>query len=642
MFRLMAVLVAVLGGSLWWAGGVSVAENASPDRRAEGDSLAQPLILRVDLANEVISPGISRFISRALREAEARNAECLIITLDTPGGLLESTRQIVKQFLQTPVCVVVYVSPTGARAASAGVFITMAAHVAAMAPGTTIGAARPVSLGGAFPLGPRDHDQRDSKSSWSPRTFFQEIVAKIDSVNGSDEEVWGFFHRDKFENPLELFRLAPPVWQPFGGIMSDLPKPRGIFPATSISHDSWEDGYFARPWPKQGIVRGMMAQIASAEDTSPPGKPTEFQEDQELENPKTSSAGPEENLSREVSTEGKLENGEVVPAQKPADKSGAREENRSAEKSVSPLEEKIINDTVSWAQALAQQRGRNAEWIAQAVRESVSVTAQQAVGNNVVDLLAKDFDELLERLDGRVVKLPQGEKILRTKGARVEKIEMWWGERILSIISHPEVAFLLLIFGIYGVMYELFSPGWGVPGTVGVICLLLGFFGLSVLPVNYLGLALIVVAISLFIAEAYVTSFGLLTLAGVTCMIFGGLMLIESPPGFTDVSVQLVVGVTLATALVMILIIGAAIRAHRHRVLTGDESLVGRVVQAKTDFRFQDGHYVGKVFLDGEWWEARSSVGVGEGESCRIVRRDGLSLWVEPASTPETRPPASA
>lgn len=648
MLKFIAVPL-VFAGSLLWAASACSSDTNSAGSNTEGTGTAGPLVLRINLDNEVISPGVARFIFRALDEAEDRMAECLIITLDTPGGLLESTRQIVKRFLQTPVCVVVYVSPTGARAASAGVFITMAAHVAAMAPATTIGAARPVSIGGFSPLGPEPSDERRNDGIRFPGMRFGLVEEFSHRRLHFMPDEWDLLLRTTGDGRLLLVPEARSTAEIFAPALADFrtvlhflregctapPSRLGARDPQGVS--SLQDAL--PPWGNFAYSH-LIAQASAADElvnstddagqpAGSPGADASTADGQEQTADKPRELTPAEEPSQGTSSaERKASDG--------SEQSGKKER---AEKPASPMEEKVINDTVSWAQALARQRGRNADWAAKAVRESISVTADEAVANGVVDLVATDFDELLRLLDGRTVKLPQGEKVLRTKGARVETIEMWWGERLLSVISHPEVAFLLLIFGVYGIMYELFSPGWGVPGTVGVICLLLGLFGLSVLPVNYLGLALLLLAISLFVAEAFVTSFGLLTLAGVICMILGGLMLIESPPGFVDISVQVVVAVSVATALVVVLIVGAAIRAHRHRVLTGDESLQGRVVHAKTDFRFEDGHYVGKVFLDGEWWEAHSTAPVSQGESCRILRREGLTLWVEPTSASGTRPP---
>ncbi|MDW8079578.1 MAG: nodulation protein NfeD [Thermoguttaceae bacterium] len=597
-YLLLGILLGLLGlGEVAWS-----QESPQPS-----PAPGVPLVLRIDLENEVISPGITRYIFRALDEAEARNAECLIITLDTPGGLLESTREIVKRFLQSRVCVVVYVAPTGARAASAGVFITMAAHVAAMAPATTIGAARPVAIGGFSPRpsGPADEERAPGSDGPFP-------LSPLPLPGGYFR---GLTIGGGLPSLLRPVTGSPLIWD--GSLLTLRPIPDGELWGLGASSPLVELDF---PW----------------QSTVPSGESlTQAQTPAASNQPEASSTGVD--ATKEVAP------GESKPSAETSKGSGrdgdskvsSADGEKEAEKrprETSPMEEKIVNDTVSWAQALAKQRGRNADWIAKAVRESSSITAEEAAANGVVDFLAEDFSQLLEKLEGRTVKLLQGEKTLRVRGAVVEKIEMWWGERILSIVSHPQVAFLLLLFGIYGVLYELFSPGWGVPGTVGVICLLLGLFGLSVLPVNYLGLALLVVAVGLFIAEAFVPSFGLLALAGVICMTLGALMLIDSPPGFTDIPLPLVLAVSLATAVIFLFIVGATVRAHRRQVLTGDESLAGRVAQAKTEFKFENGRYEGKVLFEGEWWKAYSKTPVAEGETCRIIFRDGLALWVEPSS----------
>src|SRR5918996_1118361 len=262
----------------------------------------RPLVLKVQLRNEAITPVTARFITRAIRQAEEQRAAALVIVLDTPGGLVDSTREIVGAILQSRVPVVVYVAPAGARAASAGVFITMAGHVAAMAPGTTIGAAHPVQLGG-------------------------------------------------------------------------LPG-------------------------------------------SPPQQP-------------------------ERQTEEK-KNGETQP------------------RTTTPMEDKIVNDTVAWARAMAELRGRNAEWAARAVKESISAPASEALKENAVDLIAADLNDLLGKIDGRDISLIGGTIKLQVAGADVREHEMWWGERVLALLANPTIAFLLLIFGFYGILFELYTPGWGV------------------------------------------------------------------------------------------------------------------------------------------------------------------------------------
>jgi len=414
------------------------------------------------LEGETISPGTVRFLDRAMRTADERNAECLIIVLDTPGGLLQSTRALVKQILGSETPVVVYVAPPGARAASAGVFITMSAHVAAMAPGTTIGAAHPVQAG-TLPTGPR----------------------------------------------------------PVG--------------------DGKDDGGAA-----------------------------------------------------------------------------------------STLEEKIVNDTVAWARALAKRRDRNADWAAQAVSKSISVSASEALEQDVVDLMAEDIPELLDALDGRAVLLTTGQVTLSTEGSATEQVAMWWGEQLLTIIAHPNVAFLLLMFGFYGILFEISSPGWGVPGILGVVCMLLGLFGLAVLPVNYLGFSLLLIAMALFVAEIFVTSYGALAVGGTVCLVLGGVMLVDSPSGFTQVSWSVVLPVAAATVAIVFTLMTGVVRAYRAKVRTGSEGLIGETARAVDDFIPRDDQYAGTVRLHGERWKAISPQPVKADQKCRVSRRDGLTLHVEP------------
>ncbi|SHK88464.1 NfeD family protein [Rhodothermus profundi] len=421
---------------------------------------AAPEVYWLVLEDEPITPATVRFIRRGLREAVDQGAACLVIEMDTPGGLVDATRDIVQLFLRSPIPIVVYVSPPGARAASAGVFITLAAHVAAMAPGTHIGAAHPVQLGG----GP-----------------------------------------------------------------------------------------------------------ATLPDTA----------------------------------------------------------------RVDPMSEKILNDAVAWARALAQYRGRNADWAARAVSESQTLTAREAVARNVVDFLAPSRDSLLILLDGQKVILDGQTTILQTADATVRTVERWWGERILAALSNPNIAFLLLMLGFYGLLFELYTPGWGIPGTLGAIFLMLGFYGLSILPVNYVGLALLVLGLGMLVAEAFVPSFGLLTVGGVVCLILGGLMLVESPMGFPRVSAALVVPVALATALIALFLLGHALRIQRRPARVGDETLIGRQAIVREDFAPEGDHFRGYVFIHGEWWQACSSEPVRAGQTVRVEERKGLCLWVTPvASSP--------
>jgi membrane-bound serine protease (ClpP class) len=223
---------------------------------------------------------------------------------------------------------------------------------------------------------------------------------------------------------------------------------------------------------------------------------------------------------------------------------------------------------------------------------------------------------------------------LNTADAEVQGLSMWWGERVLAILSKPNVAFLLMIFGFYGIFFELYSPGWGVSGTLGLVCLLLAFFGLAVLPVNYLGLALLFVALALFVAEAFVTSFGALTVGGVVCLVLGGVMLVDSPAGFSRVSLGMILPVAAATAVIVVFLMSGVVRAHMRRAQTGDGGLIGVEVRVKEDFAKQGDRYVGSLFLHGEWWNATCDGPLAAGQSCSVQSRDGLMLHVEPRDNP--------
>ena len=411
-------------------------------------------VIWLHLADEAITPVTVRYINRGLAEAARTDASCLVIELDTPGGLMESTREIVRKLLDSPVPVVVYVSPSGARAASAGVFITLASHVAAMAPATHIGAAHPVSIGGPLPA--------------------------ADTTGGGP------------------------------GVM----------------------------------------------------------------------------------------------------------------------EEKIVNDAVAWVRSLADLRGRNADWAARAVAESVSITAREALAQGVIDLVSPNAADLLARLDGRTVSLPAGDRTLHTAGATVQQVEMWWGERLLALVSNPNIAFLLLMLGFYGILFELYTPGWGVSGTVGAISIVLAFFGLAVLPINYAGLALIALALGLFVAEAFFTSYGALTLGGAVCLVLGGIMLIDTPAPVMRVSTSVVIPVALATALITFFLMTRLATVWRTAVRTGSETLTGTQVRTEEAFVVRESGYEGMIRVHGALWKAVSDRPVPAGARVEIIGRDGLTLQV--------------
>jgi membrane-bound serine protease (ClpP class) len=408
-----------------------------------------------------------------LRESVEARAECVVIELDTPGGLVDPTRAIVIDILSSEIPVVVYVSPAGGRATSAGMFIVLASHIAAMAPGTHIGAAHPV--------------------------------------------------------------LLP--------ALSESPQ-KGSPPTDKDSDD----------------------------DSPTPG---------------------------------------------------------------SVMEIKSVNDTKAWARSLAELRGRNADWAALAVTDSDAIVAHEAMEQGVVEIIAADLEDLLSQIDGRTVELPQGSVRIATARARVRTVEMWWGESFLSTLSNPNVAFLLLMLGFYGILFEFYTPGWGISGTLGIVCLVLSFFALAVLPVSYAGLALIVLALGLFVAEAFVTSFGALTLGGCLCLILGGLMLVESPAGFMRVSWSVVLPIAVATALITVFLVSRIVRVHRSRVQTGSESLRGTRVIVKDGFDADKGRYRGMIFVHGEYWQAVSSQPVSAGARVEIRELQGLTMHVEPVCSAE-------
>jgi membrane-bound serine protease (ClpP class) len=318
----------------------------------------------------------------------------------------------------------------------------------------------------------------------------------------------------------------------------------------------------------------------------------------------------------------------LFPTPPGAPPAGEKEPADQAKPAASPLDQKLVNDTEAWARGLAHLRGRNAEWAALAVRESRVLLADEAVREGIVELEAVDVTELLQKLDGRQVSVGRAGVLLRTAGAQLRTLDMWWGERLLAVISNPNVVILLLMFGVYGVLFELYSPGWGVAGTLGVISLVLAFFGLSVLPVNYAGLALIIMALAMFVAEVKVTSFGALTLGGVMCLILGAMMLVDSPAGFLRVSLDVVVPIAVATGLITVFLVHCIVRAHRSQVQTGGEALLGSEARATRLFEADEGTYRGAIFVHGELWGARSTEPIAEGAVVYVTARKGLTLEV--------------
>jgi membrane-bound serine protease (ClpP class) len=426
---------------------------------------AQGVVLTID---GPIGPATTGYLEQGIAEAEREGADLVLLRIDTPGGLDQAMRDIVKAILGARVPVVGYVAPSGARAASAGTYILYATHVAAMAPATSLGAATPVSLGGG------------------------------------------------------------------GG---PLPSPG--------------DG-----------------------------------------------SGKDENG-------GGTENGEPVA------------DNETA------MRRKVVNDAVAYIRGLAERRGRNADWAEQAVREGVSLSADEAVAQNVVDLVAESTAALLAAIDGRKVTVAGAEITLATGDLTLVEREPDWRMKLLAVITNPAVAYILMMIGIYGLILEGYNPGSLVPGVTGAICLLLALFAFQILPVNFAGLALIGLGVALMIAEVFAPSFGILGLGGVAAFVFGSIMLMDTDvPGY-EVPLT-IIGAT--ATLMMFLIVALFMRSHSRRVTTGSEGMIGAVGEALEDF---DGH--GRVFVHGENWRAAAAVPVARGQTVRVTAMNGLTLTVTPA-----------
>ncbi|HKJ19201.1 MAG TPA: nodulation protein NfeD [Woeseiaceae bacterium] len=401
------------------------------------------------------------YLNSGIEHAEEIGAELIIITIDTPGGLMKPMREIVQGVLASTVPIAAYVGPAGARADSAGTYILLACHIAAMTPTSHLGAATPVPL-----------------------------------VNS---------------------------------------------PAKKDSDD----------------------------ETAAPA-----------------------------------------------------------------MDRKIMNDAVSYIRSLADRHGRNADWAESAVTDAATLTAQEALEKNVIEFIAENQQELLALVDGYEVEIAGTSRTISTGDAEIEAFEANWRIRLLTVISNPEIVLLLGLIGLYGLMYEGWNPGAIVPGVVGAICLLLAAYALQVLPVNYAGLALIIVGIALMVAEAYAPSFGALGLGGIAAFVFGAIIMFDSGvPGF-GISYAFVIGLGLGFAVLLIWLLGYLLKLRRRGAVTGKGSIVGGTAIAMEDFEGD-----GKVWLEGEAWHARSRGAVTKDEQLIVTRLDGLTLDVEPVTKPEA--PAS-
>ncbi|MEO6837822.1 MAG: nodulation protein NfeD [Ginsengibacter sp.] len=405
-------------------------------------SFAQKVI-SIDL-NESINPSSAEYIEQGIEKAEKENAECLIINMNTPGGLLTSTRDIVTNIMQSKVPVIVYISPTGAHAGSAGMFITLAANIAAMAPGTNIGAAHPVTLEG-----------------------------KMDAV----------------------------------------------------------------------------------------------------------------------------------------------------------MTEKVTNDASAFIRTIAEKRGRNIQWADDAVRNSVSITEQEALEKNVINIVAVSEKDLLKQIDGKQVQMGTVTKILHTSNATVENLEMGFFQKVLSRLSDPNIAYIIMMLGFFGLLFELFNPGAIFPGIVGVICLILAFYSMSSMPVNYAGLALIVFGIILYLLEIKIVSHGMLGIGGTVSVLLGSLFLIRSSPvdDFVSLSHTVIFSVTTVTALFFLFLVTMGLRAQRAKPVSGANAMIG---QTAVTLNALDPS--GQVSVVGEIWQAVSlSDPIKANEKVIVKEIKELTLYVE-------------
>jgi membrane-bound serine protease (ClpP class) len=311
-----------------------------------------------------------------------------------------------------------------------------------------------------------------------------------------------------------------------------------------------------------------------------------------------------------------------------ADKGDDTDEDASpATKPGTAMERKVLNDAVAYIRGLAERHGRNADWAEQAVRDAATLTANEALEMNVIEFIADDHSDLLTQVDGYEIKVGSGTVALATEHTTIENYEPNWRIRILSAIANPEIVLLLGIIGLYGLMYEGWNPGAIVPGVVGVICLLLAAYALQVLPVNYAGLALIIVGLALMTAEAFAPSFGALGLGGIAAFVFGAIMMFDSDiPGF-GISITFVTGLAILAALAIIWLVGFALKLRKRGAVTGKGSIIGGIGIAIGDFTGE-----GKIWLEGESWVAHSRVPVEKDQQVVVLAMDGLILEVEPAT----------
>jgi len=288
------------------------------------------------------------------------------------------------------------------------------------------------------------------------------------------------------------------------------------------------------------------------------------------------------------------------------------------------MEAKVLNDTVAWVTTIAETRGRNVQWAIKAVTESASITEDEALKKNVIDIVADDEADLFAQLNGRQIKLVDGTVTLKTSDVAIVDLPMSWRQNLLSILINPNIAYILMMIGFYGLLFEVTHPGAWFPGIAGAISLILAFYAFHTIPTNFAGLALIGLAILLFLAEAFVPSFGLLTVGGVIAMLLGSLFLIDSPYELMQISISVILPVVGTTAIIAVVLASLAVRSQRQRATTGTSSLVGKQAEVMAAIAPD-----GKVFVDGELWNAEADQAIEVGEVVEILSVAGMLLKVK-------------